>query len=65
MRLIFASNSLVFGCTNCEIVPRTVSVKLAGREHPKCISISQQTASFLDTYILTLCPATFFCKPCR
>jgi len=37
MRLNFTANRLIFGRINREIVPRTFSVKLAGRELPKCV----------------------------
>jgi len=60
MRLNFTAKNFVFGCTNRGIAPRTFSVTLAGRELPKCVSISWQTASFLDAQIVkdesrTLC----------
>jgi len=37
IRLNFTAKRLVFGRINQEIVPRTFSVKLAGRELPKCV----------------------------
>ena len=48
MRLNFTVNSFVFVSTNRGIASRTFSFKLAGRELPKCVWTSQQTASFLD-----------------
>jgi len=37
MRLNFTANRFVFGCITGEISPITFSVKLAGRELPKCV----------------------------
>ena len=49
MRLNFIANRFIFEHTNRWIVPKTFSVKLAGKERPKCACTWQQTASFLDT----------------
>jgi len=57
-RLNFTANSFIFGRTNRGIAPRT-SVKLAGRELPKCVWISGKTASFLDAQIVELRPQLF------
>ena len=48
MRLNFTTNRFVYGRTTHEIAPRTFSVKLAGRELPKCVWTSRQISSFLD-----------------
>jgi len=37
MRLNFTANNFVYGCANRGIAPRTFSLKLAGRELPKCV----------------------------
>jgi len=37
IRLNFTVNSFVFGRTNRGIAPTSLSVKLAGRELPKCV----------------------------
>ena len=59
MRLNFTANSFAFGRTNRGIAPRTFSVKLAGRELPKCVWTSQQTTSFLDAEIAKMHPERF------
>ena len=60
MRLNFTANSFVFGRTNHGISPRTFSVKLAGRELPKCVWAQRQTASFLDAWIGKMRPELFY-----
>jgi len=57
MSLSFSANSFVFGCTNCGIAPRTFSVKLTGRELPKCVWTN---TSYLDANILKMRPELFF-----
>jgi len=59
MRLNFTANRFVFGRTNRGIAPRTLSLKLAGRELPECVRISRQTVSFLDAQIVELRPELF------
>ena len=60
MRLNFTANSFVFGRTNRGIAPRTFSVKLAGRELPKCVWTWREIPSFLDANILKMRPELFF-----
>jgi len=60
MRLNFAANCFIFGRINCGIAPTTFSAKLTGRELPKYVWISRQTASFLDASIGNLCPEFFY-----
>ena len=62
MCLNFTANSFIFGHTNCEIVPKTFSVKLAGRQLPKCVCISRKIPSFLDANILKMHSELFFVK---
>jgi len=59
MRLNFTANRFIFGLTNRGIAPRAFSVKLAGRELPKCIRTSQQTVSYLDAKIEKMRPVLF------
>ena len=58
----FTTNSFVFGRTSRGIAPSTSSAKLAGRNLPKCVWISRQTASFLDAQIGKMRPELFFTK---
>ena len=60
MCLNFTANRLVIGRTISEIAPRTFSVKLAGRELPKCVWTSRQIPSFLDYKIEKMRPELFF-----
>ena len=62
MRLNFTANRLIFGRINREIVPRTFSVKLAGRELPKCVWTSREIPSFLNANILKMRSELFFVK---
>ena len=64
MRLNFTANRFIFGRTNCGVAPTTFSVKLAGRELPKSVWISRQTASLLNEQIVELRHNIFF-KTCK
>jgi len=59
MRLNFTANRFIFGRTNRGIAPTTFFVELAGRERPKCVWTSQQTALFLDAQIEKMRPELF------
>jgi len=61
MRLNSTGNSFIFGRINRENAPRTFFIKLASRELPKYVWISQQAASFLDTN-RGIAPTTFSVK---
>jgi len=60
MRLNSTANSFIFGCINRENAPRTFSIKLAGRELPKCVRNSREIPSFLDAKIKKMRPELFF-----
>jgi len=56
MGLNLTANNFVFGHINRKNLSRNFSVNLGGRELLKCVSISQQTVSFLDAQIMELHP---------
>ena len=63
MYMNFKANTFVLGHINRENRCRTFSVNLGGGELPKCVWISQQTASFVDTKNVKMHPEIFY-KAC-